>query len=84
MSTDLSVEGVALDEGVDYVGPTSLPNHTSIRYIKSLIRLSGKGVHPIYRTPYGDWHYVGIEAVDITKKEMYLCSAAITQRAVED
>lgn len=84
MSTDLSVEGVALDEGVDYVGPTSLPNHTSIRYIKSLIRLSGKGVHPIYRTPYGDWHYVGIEAVDITKKEMYLCSAAVTQRAVED
>lgn len=84
MSTDLSVEGVALDEGVDYVGPSSLPNHTSIRYIKQLIRLSGKGIHPIYRTPYGDWHYVGIESVDITKKEMLLCSAAITQRAVED
>ena len=84
MSTDLSVEGVALDEGVDYVGPSSLPNHTSIAYIKQLIRLSGKGIHPIYRTPYGDWHYVGIESVDITKKEMLLCSAAITQRAVED
>lgn len=84
MSTDLSIEGVVLDDGVDYVGPTTLPNHTSIRYIKSLIRLSGKGVHPIYRTPYGDWHYVGIESVDVTKKEMYLCSAAITQRAVED
>ena len=84
MTTDLSIEGVALDEGVDYVGPSSLPNHTSIRYIKQLIRLSGKGIHPIYRTPYGDWHYVGIESVDITKKEMLLCSAAITQRAVED
>lgn len=84
MSTDLSIEGVALDDGVDYVGPSELPKHTSIRYIKSLIRLSGKGIHPIYRTPYGDWNYVGIESIDITKKEMYLCSAAITQRAVED
>lgn len=84
ITTDLSIEGVALDEGVDYVGPSSLPNHTSIRYIKQLIRLSGKGIHPIYRTPYGDWHYVGIESVDITKKEMLLCSVAITQRAVED
>lgn len=83
-TVDLSIEAVVVDEDASYTSAKPLPNFTSLYYIRRLIRLAGDGVHPIYRTPYGDWYIVGIESIDISKLDMQLSKAVIKQRAVED
>ena len=84
LSLDLSVEGVIIDPNASYQAFDDLPQHTSLEDMYKLIRLSGKGIHPVYRTPYGDWYTVGIESIDLSKLEMGKSSASIKQRAVED
>lgn len=84
ISADLSVSGVIVDEDARYVSSGPIPNSVRENRIRSLIGLSGIGVHPIYRTPYGDYSEVGIESVDISKKEQGLSDVSITQRAVKD
>lgn len=84
---DLSVSGVVLDPGLSpnrYQLASPMPPHSSLASIKALIPLSGKGVHPLYRTPYGDWYHVGIESVQFDKTQMYLTNVSVTQHALED
>lgn len=84
---DLSVTGVVLDPGLSakrYQLAAPMPAHSSLASIKTLIPLSGKGIHPLYRTPYGDWYHVGIESVQFDKSEMYLTNVSVTQHALED
>ncbi len=84
VSIDMSVKGVVVDDGVKYQAAGPLPENTKLTRVTRLASLSGKGIHPIYRTPYGDWSQVAIEGVDTSKTEMYLSGASITQRSVED
>lgn len=84
VSIDMSVKGVVVDDGVKYQAAGPLPENTKLNRVAKLASLSGKGIHPIYRTPYGDWSQVAIEGVDTSKTEMYLSGASITQRSVED
>lgn len=84
LQTKLDVEGVVVDDDAEVYSIHPMPQHSSLTYIKTLVRLSGKGIHPIYRDPYGDWHYVGIESVDITKEELFYTSIKVNQRAVSD
>ena len=84
LGADLSVSGVAIDSGVKYQAAGPIPPHTSIAYLKQLITLSTKGIHPMYRTPYGDWYQVVVEGLDISKKELYYSNVSVTQHAVED
>ena len=84
VSIDMSVKGVVVDDGVKYQAAGPLPDNTKLTRVTRLASLSGKGIHPIYRTPYGDWSQVAIEGVDTSKTEMYLSGASITQRSVED
>lgn len=84
VTADLSVGGVAIDEGASYQSAEPIPPHCSVSHIMQLVRLGGKGIHPIYRTPYGDWYWVGIESVDVSKTELNYSAVRITQHAVED
>lgn len=84
ISEDLSIAGVVIDDGAPYQAAGPIPENTKLPKIKKLITLSGKGIHPIYRTPYGDWRQVGIETIDISKSEMYISTVNVTQRSVED
>lgn len=84
IEADLSIEGTAVDTDANYYSANPIPSHTTTEYLMSLVSLSGKGIHPIYRTPYGDWYTVGIEGVNLTKKSIGYSSASITQRAIKD
>jgi hypothetical protein len=83
-SVDLSVDGVIVDEYASYQSAEPLPPFTGIDDIKRLVSLTGEGIHPVYRTPYGDWYHVGIESVDVSKSKLWLYEAKVKQRAVED
>ena len=84
VSEDMSIKGVVVDDGVKYQSAGPVANNTKLSNIRKLALLGSKGIHPIYRTPYGDWCQVAIESVDTSKNEMYLSSVAVTQRVVED
>lgn len=84
LTANLSIEGVVIDEDAVYQSAEPLPQNVFLPRVKKLIRLSGKGIHPVYRTPYGDWYQVGIESIDISKKNLNYSTAIVTQRAVED
>lgn len=84
LATELSVEGVVIDDSAEAVWAGPIPEHASLSDISKLIRLSGYGIHPVYRTPYGDWNCVGIESVDISKTAIGYSKASIKQRAVEE
>lgn len=81
---DLSVTGVVIDEDAQYVSSGPIPENTTLPRIKSLIPLSGQGIHPIYRTPYGDWYQVAIENVDFSKQELDYTNVSVKQSALED
>lgn len=84
LGADLSVTGVALDPDAKYQAAGPIPPHTSVAYLQKLVTLSSKGIHPMYRTPYGDWYQVVIEGLDISKKELNYSNVTVTQHAVED
>lgn len=84
VSGDLSVSGVIVDKSANYQTAGPLPGHLGVSYISSLVRLAGKGIHPIYRTPYGDWYQVAIQSVDVSKNELYYTDVSVTQSIVED
>lgn len=84
ITSDLSVKGVVVDEGVLYQSAGPIPDSTKRDRVLRLSILSGQGIHPIYRTPYGDWERVVIESVDVSKTEMYLSNVSVNQQAVED
>lgn len=84
LSIDLSVTGVSVDENASYVAAGPLPLHNEVKYLTLLVELAGKGIHPIYRTPYGDWHQVGVSVVDVSKNAINYSDVSITQRALED
>lgn len=81
---DLSVEGVTLDRSANYQALYNLPSNISLENLYRLVRLGGKGIHPIYRTPYGDWYYVGIESLNISNKDLGRIAVSVTQRALEE
>lgn len=84
LNIDLSVTGVSVDEGNDYVASGPLPPHNQAQYLILLSELAGKGIHPIYRTPYGDWYQVGVSAVDVSRNAIGCSDVSVTQRALED
>lgn len=84
LTTDLTIEGVVVDDSADCIWAGPAPEHSSLSDILKLIRLSGYGIHPVYRTPYGDWYYVGVESVDVSKTTIGLSKASIKQKAVEE
>lgn len=84
LSGDVSVSGVIVDPDASYESSEPLPSNSTKEDILKLVRLSGKGIHPVYRTPYGDWYTVAVESVDISKSELYLSSVDVKQRAVDD
>ena len=84
VSTDLSVQGVIIDEGVEYQSAGPMPDSAKMNRIMLLVGLTGEGIHPIYRTPYGDWSQVAIESVDVSKDQMYLSNVSVSQHSVED
>ena len=81
---DLSISGTVIDPDAYYTSVGPMPSNVYLDDIKKLILLSGKGIHPIYRTPYGDWYTVGIDSVDISKTEANWSTASIKQSIVED
>lgn len=84
LSVDMSVEGVIVDDGVEYVSAGPIPNSTKKESVEQLVYLSGEGIHPLYRTPYGDMCYVGIEKVELSKTEMNFTEVKVSQKIVED
>lgn len=84
LQTDLSVSGVVVDDDADYTAAAPIPQHVSIAELRKLIMLSAQGIHPIYRTPYGDYYSVGIESVDFSKTELGYSNANVKQRAIGD
>lgn len=84
VSGDLSVSGVIVDPDANYQTAGPLPGHLGISYISALVRLAGKGIHPIYRTPYGDRYQVAVQSVDVSKNELYYTDVSVTQNIVED
>lgn len=84
ISSDMSIRGVIVDDGVQYQAAGPIPESTKRDRVLLLSTLSGNGIHPLYRTPYGDWSQVAIETVDVSKTERYISNASITQRSVED
>lgn len=84
LTVDLTVSGVVVDPNASYTSAGPLPEHGTIEYFILLSELSGKGIHPIYRTPYGDWYHVAISSVDASKNEIGLTSVSVSQRAMED
>lgn len=84
LQTDLSVSGVVVDDDADYTVAAPIPQHVSIAELRKLIMLSAQGIHPIYRTPYGDYYSVGIESVDFSKTELGYSNANVKQRAIGD
>ncbi len=80
----LSVEGVAVDDDAKYTAAGPMPSNVKVSDLKKLISLSGEGIHPLYRSPYGDWAFVGIESVDLSKSEIGFSNVKVTQRVVED
>jgi hypothetical protein len=86
LTGDMSVTGVALDNsgGVEHSSSVSIPNAATIASLGKLARLAGKGIHPIYRTPYGDWYHVAISEVKLDKQELGYVTVTVTQKIVED
>lgn len=84
LTLDLSVEGTIVDPEARYQAAGPLPARGGSDNIRNLISLAGKGIHPIYRTPYGDYYQVGIEQVNVSRKNMWLIDAVVTQHALED
>lgn len=84
VSSDFSVEGVIVDPNASYQSAEPLPDKATREDILKLVRLSGKGVHPIYRTPYGDWQIVAIEGVEVSKSELNLSTVNVRQRVVDE
>ena len=84
LTATMSVEAIIVDEDARYVAAGPLPSYTFMDDVKKLILLSGQGIHPVYRTPYGDWHWVGIEIVDTSKVNLEYSKVSVTQRAMED
>lgn len=84
LEVDLSVEGVVIDEEELANVTADMPEHGKLEDIKNLVTLSGRGIHPIYRTPYGDVYQVAISAVNANRGEMRLTPVSVTQKAVED
>lgn len=84
VDVDLSISGVAIDKDAYYYAPTPIPPHCDVEYVTMLARLSGRGIHPTYRTPYGDWYQVGIESVDVSKTKIGYSDVKVKQRALED
>lgn len=83
VTLDMAVEGVAIDEDANYEGG-ELPPHSSVQHIQKLVRLAGYAIHPIYRTPYGDWYQVAVEEVDVSKTEMQKSTVKVQQQVVSD
>ena len=84
LSAQFNIEGVIVDADIKYVSAGPLPKYSTLDYIKKLILLSGQGIHPIYRNPYGDWYQVGIESIDISKLNMGYSKVNVTQRVMEE
>ena len=84
LQVTMNVEAIIVDEDARYVAAGPIPNYTTLPDVKKLILLSGQGIHPIYRTPYGDWHWVGIESIDTSKLNLDYSKVSVTQRAMED
>ena len=84
LDTSLNIEGIIVDEDANYYAPNPIPDNSKLSHVAKLVRLSGQGIHPIYRTPYGDWYQVAIEQVDLSKLELNKSKVSVTQRAVED
>ena len=84
ISSDFSVEGVIVDPNASYQSAEPLPDKSTKEDILKLVRLAGKGKHPIYRTPYGDWQIVAIEGVEVSKSELNLSTVSVRQRVVDE
>lgn len=84
LTLDVSVEGTIVDPNANYHAMGPLPARGAIENIRNLISLAGKGIHPIYRTPYGDYYQVGIEQVNVSRNDMWISKATVTQHALED
>ena len=84
LTADLGVSGIIIDEGANYVASGPLPKNAMVQDIRALMSLSGLGIYPIYRTPYGDYSQVGITSVDISKNDLNMCNAIVSQQAVKD
>lgn len=84
VSVDLSLEAVVIDPDADIYVIEPLPSYATVEDLSKLMRLSGRGIHPTYRSPYGDWFTTVIESVDATKEAIGYSKAKITQHAVED
>ncbi len=84
LTTDMSVDGIVVDKDANYISAEPLPTHSGLDYLRQLILLSGQGIHPIYRNPYGDIYEVGIENIDLSKTALGYTSVRVTQRVVDD
>lgn len=84
VQSDLSITGVIVDPDASYESAAPLPEKSTREDILKLVRLAGNGIHPVYRTPYGDWHIVEVESVDVSKTELYLSAVSVKQRAVDE
>lgn len=84
LQVTMNVEAIIVDDDARYVAAGPIPAYTTLPEVKKLILLSGQGIHPVYRTPYGDWHWVGIESVDTSKVNLDYSKVSVTQRAMED
>lgn len=84
LNVSFNIEAVVVDPDARYVAAGPLPQYSSIEDVKKLILLSGRGIHPAYRNPYGDVYQVGIESVDTSKLDVGYTKATITQRVMEE
>ncbi len=83
LDLDLSLDAIVLDSDADYRTSMRILNYSTWEYIRLLSKLAGKGIHPCYRSPYGDIHHVAVESVSGTKDAIGYTRVQIKQRVVE-
>lgn len=84
INVNMNVTGIVVDADAEIKADHEIPSNVAISAIGRLVRLSGYGIHPIYRTPYGDWYYVAVDKVSIPKNELYYTSVTVSQSVVEE
>lgn len=88
ISGDISVDGTIVDKNSGYQAAGPVPElavgEQGVASMSRLVRLAGNGIHPIYRTPYGDRYQVIVSGVDVSRSELNLTNVSVTQSIVED
>lgn len=80
----LDIEGIVLDGDYILGGLVNpIPINNNVEALVSMVSLSHKGIHPIFRNPYGDWFKVVVTSIDVSKNDIMYTTVNVKQEAVD-